>query len=163
MLVAEALAQRKTIHGKISSTETAISTSAITYEDEEPDYDPEALLTELHSLGEEFASLSVRINRTNNDTFITFDGDEMSMMEAVALRDNLLLRKRGLDRIADAIESAQGKGRYGYNRRSKDDLKQNIHLPTKRVRKESADLAQRIERLNIVMQAMNWTTELIEA
>lgn len=163
MLLAEALASRKAALTKISALESRIAAAATSYEGEDPEEDAGALLKELDALCDEFESLSTRINITNNDVTTKFDGREMSLMEAVALREGLLLRHRGMKRIADAIDSAQGKGRYGYGgRRTKDELKQVVHLSAAQLRKDSDAVAQQLERLNIVMQSVNWTTEVIE-
>lgn len=164
MLLAEALASRKAALRKIAELESRIGGSAVGYEGEPgPDENVDVLLIELEVLCLEFENLSTRINLTNNDITIKFDGREMSMMEAVAFRESLLLRQRGLKRIAEAVDTAMGKGRYGYGaRRSKDDLKQVVYLSPASLRKSSDQLAQVLERLNIVMQSVNWTTEVIE-
>lgn len=164
MLLAEALASRKSALKKIGDLEARIAASAVSYEDEKPDDKVADLLGEFYGLSEDFESLSTRINRTNNDITLHFDGRELSMMEAVALRESLLLRQRGLRRIADSIEQAQGRGRYSYGgRRTKDELKQTVHLAPTTVRKDADKLSERIERLNVAMQSVNWTTEVIEA
>ena len=164
VLLAEALATRKAALTKITELENRIAAAAVSYEGEAaPDEDAGALLIELDALCTEFESLSTRINRTNNDVTIRFDGREMSMMEAVAFREALLLGARATKRIADAIDTTMGKGRYGYGgRRTKDELKQVVHLSPATMRKSSDQVAQQLERLNIAMQSVNWTTEVIE-
>jgi hypothetical protein len=164
VLLAEALASRKAALRKIGELESRIGAAAIGYEGEPaPDENAGVLLLEFEALCLEFENLSTRINLTNNDVTIKFDGREMSMMEAVAFREGLLLRQRGMKRIAEAIDSAMGKGRYGYgNRRTKDELKMLTYLAPAAMRKSSDAEAQILERLNIVMQSVNWTTEVIE-
>ena len=164
VLLAEALASRKAALTKISELEGRIAAAALSYEGESaPDESAHELLGQLEGLCEEFENLSTRINLTNNSVIIRFDGRAMSMMEAVAFREALMLRSRGMKRIAETIDSAMGKGRYGYGgRRTKDELKQVVYLSGAALRKSSDVLAQQMERLNIAMQSVNWTTEVIE-
>jgi vacuolar-type H+-ATPase subunit D/Vma8 len=163
MLLAEALASRKSALKKIGELETRIAASALSYEGEKPEDKSDDLIKEFEALVAEFEALSTRINRTNNTVSIQFFGKSYSMMEAVAMREAMLLQQRGWKRIAVAIETAQGKGRYGYGaRRTKDDLKQVVHLSPAALRKSSDRFAQKLETLNVAMQQVNWTTELLD-
>lgn len=157
-LIAEALAARKANLKRFSEIEARVIAAAVSYKGETPEDNASELLDEMNKLADEFEAVSVRINRMNNGVAFRFDGREMTLMEGVAFRENLLLRHRALKRIAEGIDTATGRRGYGYQRRTKDDLKQVVHLEPSDVRKESDKIAEQLERLNIAMQAMNWTT-----
>ena len=165
LLLAEGLAARKATLKNIGDLETRIAEAAVRYEDDaqDGDEDPTELLAAFNASASEFEDLSTRINRTNNAASLAFDGMKMSVMEAVALREQMLLRQRGLKRIIEAIEGTLGKGRRSYGRtRTKDDIKQVNLLPVAGLRKDANALSERIRRLDLVMQQVNWTTTLLD-
>ena len=168
MLLAEALAARKDTLAEINALRERLAAAVRRYEDEEqPADDPVEVVTALTIALDRYESIVVRINRTNNVTRLAFDGRDMTIMEAIALRERLTMEAKARRGAVDAVEEATGSGKSGRarvwlgGRRSKDDIRQ---LPTVELRLErrTADaLSEAVRRLDIALQQRNWTTELI--
>lgn len=167
MLLAEALAARKDAAKEIDHLRARLAAAVLRYEDEEaPAYDPAEVVGELGRTLDRFESLTVRINRTNNQTRVNFDARELSLMEAIALRERLILEAKARRAAVEAVEQATGSGRSGRGwpggRRAKDEVRE---LPTVELRAErrAADgLSEAVRRLDLAVQQRNWTTQLLE-
>jgi hypothetical protein len=164
MLLAEALAARKDVVKEIDALSRRLRAVVVRYEDQSaPADDPTDVERELVRSLDSLQTLTVRINQANNQTTLSFDGRELSMMEAVVLRERLVLeakaRREAVEAIEQAIGVSGGRGWLG-GRRAKDDLREvpNIDLPAAR---EAADrTSEAVRRLDMAMQQRNWTTEL---
>jgi len=162
MLLSEALADRKQALQDVASLEAQVTSAAVEYEDSPSDEDPAALMQDLARAAERFAQLSVNINRTNNQTEIEFNGQTMTLMEAIANRERLLLEHRAGKRIAEAVdEKVFGRSRYGA-RRTKEDIKQVDKIGLKELRARNDRIAADIRRLDGQIQRANWTVEAVE-
>ena len=167
MLLAEALAARKDAVIEIEALRDRLAAAVVRYEDQaEPTEPPGEVLAELAARLDRFESLSVRINRTNNATRLAFDERELSVMEAIALRERLTIEAKPRRKAVEALDHAIGSGKAGRGwlggRRTKDDVRE---LPTVdvRVERRAADaVSERIRRLDMSLQQRNWTTELLE-
>jgi hypothetical protein len=113
----------------------------------------------------------VQINRTNNATEFAFDGRDLSIMEAVALRDRLTLEAKARRAVVDAVEQGLETGKsarvqpgfYAASpRRSKDDVRKLPQVNVASERKVADELSERVRRLDIALQQRNWTTELVD-
>ena len=162
MLLAEGLAARKDALTQIRTLQDRIATAAVHLEDEKPNEDARELQARLTQALDDFESLSVRINRTNNEAVVAFDGERLTLMQAVARREKLLMAHKARKSVADTI--APVSDRYGYHRKrtSKDDLRQVVTLDVKGERKAADDLAETVRRLDLAVQQVNWTTEMVE-
>ena len=87
MLLAEALAAKKDAVTEVADLRERLAAAAIRDEDQETGEDPNELADKLRDALDRTQSLAVRINRTNYDTRLAFDGLDLSIMEAVAFRD----------------------------------------------------------------------------
>ena len=168
MLLAEALAARKDAVKEIDDLRGRLAAAVLRYEDQDtPVDDPSEVVERLTAVLDRFESLTVRINHTNNETRLTFDGRDLSVMEAIALRERLILETKARRSAVDAVEEATGSGKAGRRgwlggRRGKDDVRE---LPTVEVRAERrvADvLSEAVRRLDLALQQRNWTTQLRE-
>lgn len=169
MLLAEALAARKDTIKEIDDLRGRLATAVVRFEDQDaPADDPADVLIHLARALDTFESLTVRINRTNNQTRLTFDNRELSLMEAIALRERLVLEAKAHRGAVEAVETATGSGKAGHgrgwlgSRRQKDEVRE---LPTVelRVERRAADeLSQSVRRLDLAVQQRNWTTEMQE-
>ncbi len=168
MLLAEPLATRKASISEIDDLRSRLAAAVLRYEDQEsPVEDADQLLAQLGAALDRFEALSVAINRTNNATRVSFDGRDMSVMEAIAYRARLTMeakaRRGALEEIEPATGSGKGGGRlWRGTRRTKDEVRE---LPTVELRAErhAADsLSEAVRRLDLALQQRNWTTELQE-
>lgn len=167
MLLAEALATRKDTLIEIEDLRSRLAAAVLRYEDQDPPAEsPEQLVALLTAALDRFEGLSVAVNRTNNATRLAFDGRDLSVMEAIAYRERLVMeakaRRGALEEIERAIGSGRGRRGWLDARRTKDQLRE---LPTVDLRSErqAADrLSEAVRRLDLALQQRNWTTELQE-
>jgi hypothetical protein len=164
MYLAEALAARKDKLTEIDAMRERIVAAASLYEDEEPSAheDAASLLARMGELLAGIEELNVRINRTNNSTTFVFERKTRTLMEAVALRDRLLLEQRVRKAVVEGLEVALGRGRMSFERRSKDDVRRVVSLKPAEMRASADAVAARIRMLDLAMQRANWSTELAE-
>lgn len=169
MLLAEALAARKDALAEIDDLRDRLAAAVRRYEDQStPADDPAEVVGALGRALDTYESLVVRINHTNNATWLAFDGRDLSVMQAIALRERLILEAKARRGAVESLEHATGTGKSGRSRgwlgpkRSKDDVRE---LPTVELRTERqvADhLAETVRRLDMALQQRNWTTDLLE-
>jgi hypothetical protein len=171
MLLAEALAARKDTLKQLDDPRERIAACAVRYEDQDhPTEDPTELIGELGERLDTLESLSVRINRTNNVIQIRFDGRELSIMEAIALRERLTLETRARRGAVETVEAATGtpgsgrRGRafFGASRRTKDDIREVAAIDVAAERQVADGLSEAVRRLDLALQQKNWTTEVLE-
>ena len=169
MLLAEALAAKKDALKEVEDLRERLAAAAVRYEDQEASEDPADLVAKLDDALDRVESLTVRINRTNNATRLGFDGRELSIMEAVALRDRLVMEARIRRGVVDAIDvglevkpSRQPQYYAAPERRSKDDIRKIVAVDYKAARSAADDVSERVRRLDIALQQQNWSVELLD-
>ena len=91
MLLAEALAERAQAQERLNSLHERLLTVVRVQEGDTPEEDPQELLRELDGVAGRIDELVQAINATNIAT--AFD-EKMNLMEALALRDGLLRKRR---------------------------------------------------------------------
>jgi hypothetical protein len=169
MLLAEALAAKKDALKEVEDLRERLAAAAVRYEDQEASEDPADLVAKLDDALDRVESLTVRINRTNNATRLGFDGRDLSIMEAVALRDRLVMEARIRRGVVDAIDvglevrpSRQPQYYAAPERRSKDDIRKIVAVDYKAARSAADDVSERVRRLDIALQQQNWSVELLD-
>jgi hypothetical protein len=171
MLLAEALAARKDALKQVEDLRERIAAAAVRYEDQDaPTEDAASLVRQLDERLDAVESLAVRINRTNNAARLTFDTRDLSIMEAIALRERLTLEakaRRGAVEAVDAATGSGGSGRRGRaalfgGRRTKDDIRELAAIDVSAEREVANRLSESVRRLDIALQQKNWTTELLD-
>jgi hypothetical protein len=167
MLLAEALASRKDAVKEIDNLRARLAAAVLRYEDQAaPADDPNEVVIELGRTLDRFESLTVRINRTNNQTRVSFDERELSLMEAIALRERLILEAKARRAAVEAVEVATGSGKSGRGwlggRRAKDDLRELPTVELRAERRAADELSEAVRRLDLAVQQRNWTTQLLE-
>src|SRR5687768_16257459 len=109
MLLAEALAARNDALTQITSLGDRLTAAVLRYEDQsDPPERPRDVVRELAESLDRLESLTVRINRTNNETRLAFDGRDLTVMEAIALRERLTLEAKARRAAVEALERATG-------------------------------------------------------
>src|SRR5262245_12806546 len=172
MLLAEALAAKKDALTELADLRGRLAAAAVRYEDQDaPTEYPDVLLARMATTLDQIEDLSVRINRTNNEARVAFDGRDLTIMEAVALRDRLTLEAKARRGMVEAIDEALETGinskvnpyqAYKAQRRSKDDVRRIATVDVRAARAAANDLSERVRRLDIALQQRNWTTDLVE-
>lgn len=165
MVIAEALNERKDYYTKAKALASQIAAEAIV-EKKNPEVTAETiavLVAALHGTMQHARQLTVDINEANNRETVTVGADTLSLMEAIALRDQLTLLHVHRTSILDAIEVATGRrrDRYGFgSRRSKADIKEVSLIDRDAFRKENDALAEQRRLLDIEIQKVNWSASL---
>lgn len=151
MKLAEALSIRKDIREKLAVLEERIENNVVSKEGEEPAEDAEMLLKEAFLLCEKERDLISQINLTNSKTMFN---EKETMTEALARRDSLLAKRNLLVRAVDGATS--GRDRY-----SQTELKDIRHIDVKKIQKEIDSLSQEYRKLDLKIQEINWSTEIL--
>ena len=137
MKLAEALRERKQLQIKMGTLRQKLIDNAIYQEGSKPVEDPAELIKALESTRGELAALIKRINATNS---------------SVKVGDFLLG-----DLVVDLIDQASQVS----NRYSRSEILVLPSINVKETQKKVDQLAKDIRELDNLIQATNWSTELI--
>ena len=150
MRLAEALNLRADINKRISQLGERLKMNAKVQEGDTPAEAPEQLLVELDRLTGELEELMGRINLTNSKTV----SDGITLTEMIAKKDALTL-KSGIIRkfLAEASLKVE---RY-----SNKEIKIFSTVNVAELRIQSDKLSEELRLLNVKLQELNWTTELL--
>ena len=150
MRLAEALNLRADINKRISQLGERLKMNAKVQEGDTPAEAPEELLAERDKLTSELEELMGRINLTNSRTL----SDGVSLTEMIAKKDALTL-KSGIIRkfLAEASLKVE---RY-----SNKEIKILSTVNVAELRTQSDKLSEELRLLNVKIQELNWTTELL--
>lgn len=152
MKLAEALILRADVQKRIEQVKQRLLANARVQQDEKPAEDPKKLLPELEGLLKELESLVKRINKTNSTTDLA---KGVSLTEALATRDVLLLKRKAYADLANAASLRQ-------DRYSRSEIKFVSTVDVTKLQKTADDLSKQYRELDAAIQALNWNTELAE-
>ncbi|SFJ86239.1 DIP1984 family protein [Thermoflavimicrobium dichotomicum] len=152
MKLAEALILRADCQKRIEQLKVRLSRSAKVQEGETPPEDPQALLKEMEGLLKELNQLIVAINRTNAS--VKFN-EEMTLADALALRDVIGLKRKILAELIDAATVRQ-------DRYSQSEIKYLSTINVAEVQKQVDKLSKEYRELDFQIQELNWKTEVID-
>lgn len=167
-VLAELLNQRKAAFERLHEAQVQIAKSAVV---EQPDLTDEVtaatedLINEVEATAIFIQTITVAINYANNRAVLSFEDKQMTLMEAIALRDRLQLvtkqRTTTLDEIETALGVASGKHRWysTRERRNKDDIREVSAIDLKAFRAATKRSADRVRALDIEIQKVNWSFE----
>ncbi len=151
MKLAEALHLRADLQKRIEQLGDRLNNNARVQEGDEPAEDPAALLAELDADTAELARLITAINLTNSRTVA--DGKTLTAMiaekDALALRISLL---RGLIAVAS----------NRFQRHSSSEIRICSSINVREEQKKLDALSKSLRELDVKIQGLNWTTDLIE-
>lgn len=119
-------------------------------EGETPAEDPAALIAAIEQTSTQLVDLVQKINRTNVSTRL--DGETIA--DAIARRDNLMLRQSIYRSLAEAATITQ-------DRYMKSEIKFISTVAVTEIQKRADDLARDYRELDAKIQAANWNTELL--
>lgn len=152
MKLAEALLERKELKTKIENLLARAVQNALVQEGDTPAEVPVELLREMDAAVEQLGVLIRRINATNNVTQLA-DGTTVS--DAIVQRDMLDLRRIALDLVLNKAAVRQ-------DRHARAEIKFVPAVNVVDLRRESDAVAQARRVLDTQLQAMNWSTDLVE-
>ena len=149
MKLAEALSVRADLQRRISQLKSRLKDSSKIQEGDTPAEDVNDLYKELGDCLMQLDELTYRINNTNMQT--VHEGETLTRM--IARKDTLTLR---ISVMRDVLKHVIENDRYGRN-----EIKyiRTIDIPT--FRKEMDTYAKRLRELDLKLQSLNWTVDLI--
>ena len=150
MKLAEALSIRTDLQNRIEWLGCRLQNNSQVQEGNEPNEDPDAMLTELDSMCAQLEDLVWRIN-TANSTVRTADGRTLAQL--LAHRD---VTKRKVKILRDLIDS----GSMLASRHSTTEIRNVTTVNIRELRKTADDLSEDVRKTDMLIQELNWTTEL---
>lgn len=151
MKLATALSERADIQRRLTQLMSRLNNNAKTQEGEEPAEDPKELLTELDTLLERLEWLMTRINLTNSCTVT----EGKTVTELLARRDCLAKR---VTVMRSFLEAASAK----VDRYSQKEIKILSTVKVSALQKQVDANSKTLRELDEQLQALNWTTDLME-
>ena len=151
MKLATALSERADIQRRLTQLQTRLNNNAKVQEGEEPAEDPKQLLKELDALLERLEWLMTRINLTNSRTL----SEGITVTALIARRDCL---KKRVNLMRSFLDSASAK----VDRYSQKEIKILSAVKVSTLQKQLDDVSKELRETDERIQALNWTTELIE-
>lgn len=152
MKLAEALILRADCQKRIEQLRQRLTRSAKVQEGEQPSENPQALIAELEATVNELTDLIKRINKTNS---LTNFQDGMTISDALAERDTLLLKRRVYDTLIDAAAVRQ-------ERYSSSEIKSFSTVNIAELQRQMDQLSRDYRELDTRIQQINWNTELMD-
>jgi len=152
MKLAEALIQRAKCQERIAQIKDRLIASAKIQEGDTPPELPTELFAELDQLCAEQERLMQQINRTN--TLTEFEAGK-SISDALATRDMLKIRQSINRQVARA-------GVIEQSRYSRSEIRFVSTVEIASLLKQADDMSKWYRDLDIRIQCLNWTTDLVE-
>ena len=152
MKLAEALLIRSDMQKKLAQIKGRIRNNVKVQDGDTPSEDPNALMIDASQIITELSVLIEHIHRTNA---IAKTDKDQSMLTLLVERDTLEIRHKLL---IEAIEAtASETDRYSHR-----EIKWNIIVSVSGLQKQADDIAMKLRKINIVIQANNWQIDLVE-
>ena len=152
MKLAEALLIRSDMQKKLAQLKGRIKANVKVQEGDTPSEDPNELMIDASQIITELTALIERIHRTNA---VAKTDKGQSMLTLLVERDTLELRHKLL---LEAIEATQTEA----DRYSPREIKWHVIISVASLQKQADDIAMKLRKINIVIQANNWQIDLIE-
>ena len=149
MKLAEALSVRADLQRRISQLKSRLKDSSKIQEGDTPAEDVNDLYKELDDCLMQLDELTYRINNTNMQT--VHEGETLTRM--IARKDTLTLR---ISVMRDVLSHVIENDRYGRN-----EIKYIRTIDVPAFRKEMDAYAKRLRELDLKLQSLNWTVDLI--
>ncbi|MBD1833515.1 DIP1984 family protein [Cyanobacteria bacterium FACHB-472] len=152
MKLAEALILRADCQKRIEQLKQRLIRSAKVQEGEQPPENPQVLIAELEATINELTDLIKRINKTNSLTALQ---DGITISDALAQRDTLLLKRRIHDSLVNAAATTT-------NRYSQSEIKYFSTINIAELQTQMDQLSRQCRELDTRIQAANWNIELMD-
>ena len=151
MKLAEALAIRKDTQKRIEQLKSRILNNVRVQEGDSPSEEPEELMKEMDACLTTLFALIFKINKTNMNTI----SEGRTITEMMAKRDILSMRITSLREIFNKASESQ-------ERYSRSEIKMVTTIDIKPLGKKIDDLSKQLRELDMKIQTLNFTTELME-
>lgn len=151
MKLAEALAIRKDTQKRIEQLKSRILNNVRVQEGDSPSEEPKELMKEMDAYLNTLFALIFKINKTNMNTI----SEGRTITEMMAERDILSMRITSLREIFNKASESQ-------ERYSRSEIKMVTTIDIKPLGKKIDDLSKQLRELDMKIQTLNFTTELIE-
>ena len=152
MKLAEALAIRKDTQKRIEQLKSRILNNVRVQEGDSPSEEPKELMKEMDACLNSLFALIFKINKTNMNTIIN---EGRTITEMMAERDILSMRITSLREIFNKASESQ-------ERYSRSEIKMVTTIDIKPLSKKIDDLSKQLRELDMKIQTLNFTTELME-
>ncbi|HLP91423.1 MAG TPA: DIP1984 family protein [Nostocaceae cyanobacterium] len=152
MKLAEALILRADCQKRIEQLRERLTRSAKVQEGDTPPENPQTLLTELDNAINELTNLIKRINKTNSTTSVE---PGLTISDALAQRDTILLKRGVYNSLINA-------GVVYQDRYSSSEIKTFSTVNIAELQTQMDDLARQGRELDTKIQELNWLTELLD-
>ncbi|MFB6286840.1 MAG: DIP1984 family protein [Candidatus Bipolaricaulia bacterium] len=150
MKLAEALIERKALKDEIKDLRGRLRRAAKVQEGDAPVEDPTELLGAIDDKVAELERHIVEINRTNMTAELS---DGRSLMEAIAERDMLQLRRSVLDDLVEAATPTPSP-------LTRNEIRFVPAVDVSEIQAEADATAKRYRELDAEIQAVNWEAEV---
>jgi len=151
MKLAEALSIRKDLQTRIEQLKVRLNNNLKVQEGDEPVEDPESILKEMDKAFSQLQTLIYRINLTN----LSVGADGKNLTQLIAERDVLSQRTKILREAFNAASSTS-------DRYSRTEIKTVATLDAKKLGKEADQLSEKLRKLDMQIQAINFSVDLKE-
>ena len=151
MKLAEALQERADINRKIEQLKSRLNNNVLVQEGEQPAEDPEKLKQELDAAISRLSYIISRINLTNSRVSI----DGQTLTELIAKKDVLSLK---ISAYKDIVFTAS---QTAYRARN-TEIKIRSAITVTDWQSETDAMSKELRLLDNKLQAVNWSTELME-
>lgn len=150
MKLAEALNLRADTAKRLSQLSERLAANAKVQEGDSPAEDPSELLEELDRLIKQLENLISRINLTNSKTL--YEGKTLT--EMIAAKDTLSLKSSILRNFLSASSAK-------IDRYSNKEIRVVSTVNVRELQKSSDEISEEIRKLNVKIQELNWSTDLL--
>lgn len=151
MKLAEALSLRKDLQKRIAQLQSRIVNNVKVQEGDEPLENPDDLMGELDANLKQLEELIWRINATNMQCC---NAKGESLTQLMARRDVLTMRVNTLRNVFNTASESQ-------SRYSQSEIKMVTVVDVKKLGKKVDDLSAKLRVLDMEIQALNFSSELI--
>jgi hypothetical protein len=152
MKLAEALILRADCQKRMEQLRTRLIRSAKVQEEEEPPENPQALISEVDAGVQELEDLIKKINKTNSLTILE---DGVTLSDALARRDTLVLKRSIYNSLVDETTFRQ-------DRYTRSEVKFFSTIDVGEVQAQMDRMSRQYRELDTKIQQANWNTELID-
>jgi len=152
MKLAEALILRADAQTRLTQLRDRLVKSALVQEGDKPPEDPGALIQEVERVSATLLGLVQKINKTNMATELS---KGVTLADALAERDVLLLQRGIYASLAEAGSASQ-------SRYSRSEVKFVSTVNVSEIRERADELSKQRRELDAKIQASNWSVDLIE-
>lgn len=150
MKLAEALSLRADLQKTIAQLKSRLKECSKVQEGDDPSENPDEVLALLEKKFPELENLIYRINYTNMHT----NSDGMNLTRMIAQKDVLTLRISALREVLHYVVERE-------TRFTRSEIKYIRYLDIAKLRKQIDSLSQELRLLDVKLQSLNWSTDLL--